>query len=145
MSPSECQLCGKTRKGLEEIGTDVDICSCIPATECRVCKADLVAVKSKRNFMKSYSCQLHGNYRLYENLLKHYKSWCMMWVSLAIVPFGLIMFSSGINLYWALFFLPSLLSPFIVPLLLTITWAKCTGPAIIAGTIFYSSLLMSKA
>ena len=91
-------------------------------------------MKSTRSGQRKYSCRVHGDYRQYEHLLMHYKSWCIVWVSLAIVPYGLVIIASNINLHWAMYFLQSLLSPVIVPLLLSITWAKCTSQAVIAGT-----------
>ncbi|KAK3100027.1 hypothetical protein FSP39_013645 [Pinctada imbricata] len=131
--PSLCQICGKskTRRGFSES----QICDCVPGSECSKCQTDIALARKARNFEVKYSCPIHGDYRSYESLLMHYKSWCIVWVTLAIIPYGLVLIASNINLHWALYFLQSLLSPFIVPLLLSITWSKCTSQAVIAGSI----------
>ncbi|XP_071166222.1 uncharacterized protein [Mytilus edulis] len=74
-------------------------------------------------------------YRRYEDELLRYKSWCMIWVIIGIVPYGLIIFNSGVNLNWVIFTLQGVLSAFPFPLLMAIMWSKCTAKAVITGSI----------
>ena len=135
VTSSKCQEFGNTRNNMENADKDSAIYTCVPAADCTACHSDLAMSKSESQIINTYACQFHGSLRTYEDRLKHYKSWCMIFVSLGIVPFGLIVLSSGMTLFWAIFCLPTLISPCIVPLLLTITWAKCTGPAVITGKL----------
>ena len=72
-------------------------------------------------------------YRHYEDLLMQYKSWSMVWVVICIVPFGLLIIESGMNLNWAYMAAQVFIAPFITPLFLTIGWAGAKANALIAG------------
>lgn len=78
-------------------------------------------------------CNHFLQYRQYEDKLLVYKSWCMIWVVIAIVPTGLAIISSGMNLNWTFMAAQVFIAPFIVPLFLTITWAKATDKGLISG------------
>ena len=58
----------------------------------------------------------------------------MVFVFAYIVPFGLIIIESGMNLNWASMTAQVFLAPFLTPLFLTIFWSGAQGPALIAGT-----------
>lgn len=60
----------------------------------------------------------------------------MIWVTIGIVPYGLIIVNLGVNLNWAVFTLQGVYSAFICPLLMTIVWSKCTAKAIITGKVY---------
>ena len=72
-------------------------------------------------------------YKQYEQLLLSYKSWTLVWITVAIVPYGLLIMYVDINLTWGMFFLQTLLSGFITPMLLTVAWERCTAKAVIIG------------
>ncbi|XP_062591890.1 uncharacterized protein LOC134253383 isoform X3 [Saccostrea cucullata] len=130
-SPFSCPLCGNL-KYAREGGT----CSCIPATECPSCQDDVNLSRSNAPLYKlKYKCPLHGEYRHYEDMLKDYKSWCIIWISLCLVPFGILMTSLKLNVNWVTFVMETLLTPFISPLILTFTWSKCTSKGVISGVI----------
>ncbi|XP_052090895.1 uncharacterized protein LOC127727820 [Mytilus californianus] len=76
-----------------------------------------------------------SQYRRYEDELLHYKSWCMIWITIGIVPYGLIILNSGVNLNWVMFTLQGVLNAFPFPLLMTVVWSKCTAKAVITGSI----------
>ncbi|XP_076100870.1 uncharacterized protein LOC143070480 [Mytilus galloprovincialis] len=59
----------------------------------------------------------------------------MIWVIIGIVPYGLIIFNSGVNLNWVIFTLQGVLNAFPFPLLMAIMWSKCTAKAVITGSI----------
>ncbi|XP_069128805.1 uncharacterized protein [Argopecten irradians] len=133
-SPTSCLLCGKEKVTANSTHEN-ELCVCKLVDDCRDCKEDLkLRMTGKDTFGFRYVCTTHGLYRHYEDLLIHYKSWCIVWVTIGVVPYGLIVMASGVNLNWAVFTLQALLSPFLVPLLLTIAWSKSTAVGVISGS-----------
>lgn len=57
----------------------------------------------------------------------------MVWVVILIVPFGLLITETGMNVFWATMGIPVVTSPFLTPLFLTITWSKTTAKGIVSG------------
>jgi Na+/proline symporter len=57
----------------------------------------------------------------------------MIWVVISIVPYGLLVSETGMNVNWATLSAQALTSPFLWPLFLTITWSKATSQGVIAG------------
>ncbi|KAH3842010.1 hypothetical protein DPMN_115498 [Dreissena polymorpha] len=63
-----------------------------------------------------------------------YKSWCILWVTVAIVPLGVVVQMSGLDLNWVM------LNGFILtlpcfPVVLSIFWSKTTRHGVIAGAV----------
>lgn len=138
-SPTTCLLCGKEKIN-QKVRIDVNTetikeeeCECPPANDCEECQSDVNLQVSGRKYGVHYTCPRHGSYRQYEDLLIRQKTWCIIWVTLAHIPFGLFLLSTDVNLHWCLYVLEVLLAPFLIPLLLTLTWAKTTGSAVITG------------
>ena len=78
-------------------------------------------------FMIKHVVKSVTNYRV--------KSWIMVFVIICIVPYGLLIVESGMDLHWAIYALQVMTSPFLPPVVLAVTWAKATGPAVIIGTL----------
>ena len=57
----------------------------------------------------------------------------MVWVVVLIVPFGMLIAESGMNVNWATLGIPVITSPFLTPLFVTITWSKATAKGVISG------------
>ncbi|XP_061178004.1 uncharacterized protein LOC133186736 [Saccostrea echinata] len=130
--PSSCPLCGNLKYAKE----GVTCCSCIPASDCQNCQDDVNLSRSNPPLFKlKYQCPVHGEYRHYEDMLKDYKGWCIIWISLSLVPYGILMTSLKLNVNWVTFVMETLLTPFISPLILTFTWSKCTSKGVISGVI----------
>ncbi|KAJ8311971.1 hypothetical protein KUTeg_009344 [Tegillarca granosa] len=139
-TPTCCQLCGKEKVSPIIKKTEAEeiqqLCACVSADNCKDCADDIMLlIEGKKSYDLRYNCQIHGLYRHYEDLLIDRKGWCIVWVTIAIVPYGLIIISSGVNLNWAVFTMQSLISPFLTPLLLTIAWSKSTSAGVIAGSV----------
>lgn len=132
-SPTCCLLCGKEKVD-GKVRAETEKCQCPPVEKCRDCREDIKLRTGGKDFGIRYVCTRHGTYRHYEDLLIHHKSWCIVWVTIAVVPYGLVIMASGVNLNWAVFTLQALLSPFLIPLLLTIAWSKSTAAGVIAGS-----------
>ncbi|VDI41963.1 Hypothetical predicted protein [Mytilus galloprovincialis] len=133
---TQCPLCGKERKHTDDTRNSADqICKCPSVTTCKDCENDGMVRMKAQHFLHPYECSVHGRYRRYEDELLHYKNWCMIWVTIGIVPYGLLIVNLGVNLNWAVFTLQGVYSAFLCPLLMTIVWSKCTAKAIITGSI----------
>ncbi|KAL5012792.1 hypothetical protein ScPMuIL_011343 [Solemya velum] len=135
-----CLLCGRGKTDAVPMvsntskKTDDDICQCPSSLACLHCVGD-IKLRQEGSHRIIYSCPTHGLYRHYEDILLRYKSWCIMWVVLLIIPYGLVILSTGVDLNWVVMTSQSIMSPFLIPLLLTITWSKSTASATIAGSV----------
>ena len=56
-----------------------------------------------------------------------------MLVIILIVPYGLLIVETDINLNWVLLSGQVFTSPFLVPTFMTITWSKATAKGIVTG------------
>ncbi|KAL4239301.1 hypothetical protein ACF0H5_000118 [Mactra antiquata] len=136
IKPTDCVLCGKSLIPIAINGEKESQCICQPATNCRDCDNDI-----KRRHESNdepgfqYKCPTHGKYRHYEDQLLEYKSWCMIWIIICIIPFGLLVVESGMNLNWTFMASQVFIAPFIVPLYFTVGWARATSKGLIAGGI----------
>ena len=107
-------------------------CSCPSSLNCSACLRDTTQ-QTKHPGVINYTCSVHGNYRQYEAHLLRYKSWCMLWVIILVVPFGLVLTESKINLLWGVLAGTTLGSPFLFPIILTLGWSRTTGKGAVAG------------
>jgi len=58
----------------------------------------------------------------------------MVTVIAGIVPLGLAIIESGMDLNWAFLASQVFIAPFLVPLYLTVAWRRATATGLIAGT-----------
>ncbi|KAL4230109.1 hypothetical protein ACF0H5_010494 [Mactra antiquata] len=94
LKPTSCSLCGH-EKVIELLTDDTQLCECPSSINCADCLIDIQNRRNNSLESPSYVCKIHGDYRKYEDGLLRYKSWCMMWVIIAIVPYGLIISETG--------------------------------------------------
>ncbi|XP_060573870.1 uncharacterized protein LOC132731673 [Ruditapes philippinarum] len=134
ITPTSCILCGK-EKLKEMCAEGNDLCQCQSSIGCKACELDIENRARDGIDNVVYTCSTHGKYRQYEDGLIRYKSWCMIWVVICIVPYGLLVSETGMNVNWATLGSQVLTSPFLWPLFLTITWSKATAQGVIAGGI----------
>ena len=55
----------------------------------------------------------------------------MVVVAILIVPYGLVIVETGMNLNWVVMALQVIASPFLIPIFLTITWSKATTAGVV--------------
>ncbi|XP_052796658.1 uncharacterized protein LOC128229052 [Mya arenaria] len=142
LSPTSCVLCGR-QKHLSELKMDGDFCTCSSSIGCKSCEVDITTRACVGVDKVAYTCSVHGDYRRYEDGLMHYKSWCMVWVVILIVPYGLLISETNMNVNWATLGLQILTCPFLMPLFLTITWSKATAKGVISGGLLGLSASIS--
>lgn len=105
MKRRQCVLCGKNKKktliATYESRSELH-CQCVSIVRCHGCAEDMVRrSEAADNCIKpQYQCPTHGNYRQYQDNLIHFKNWCIVWVTIAIIPLGMLVFESGIDLNW---------------------------------------------
>lgn len=132
LEPSICPLCGQKKNPEED--DKIITCKCIHSSKCSKCTDDIeLSLTGQLSHQIQYTCPTHGKYRHYEDMLKQYKSRSIMWIALALLPYGIILCYLNLNLTWVFFVFETLLTPFITPLVLAFTWAKCTSKGLISG------------
>ncbi|XP_070198051.1 uncharacterized protein [Littorina saxatilis] len=138
-----CVLCGKTKKCLvrkqrADGSNDLsDLCACVDASRCRPCLQDLASSSAKVDFHESkpYMCPTHGRFRHYMDFLFEFKNWCIVMVTVCIVPLGLVVFESGIDLNWIFYSGAIVTIPCFPPVMLSIIWVKATSQGLISGSL----------
>ncbi|GAB1598295.1 urea-proton symporter DUR3-like, partial [Argonauta hians] len=152
---NQCILCGETKmkketnedlgeqngKGGDTMGTGhlpILTCKCLSVSSCPSCKDDLKS-RSVQNDSGAnrfqYQCSTHGHYREYQDNLIAFKNWCIIWVTIGIIPLGMVVFMSGINLNWIFYVGAIVTIPCFPPVLLSILWVKATGKGLIIGSL----------
>ncbi|XP_076467664.1 uncharacterized protein LOC143298665 [Babylonia areolata] len=137
LTTAHCLLCGLT-KPKEVTSSDKvtpDLCQCTPFAECRKCHADEERLRNNPgpSGQKTYRCDMHGEFHMYQNSLMSLKSWVILWVTLALVPLGLLVTASGMDLNWIMMCGFILTIPCFPGALMTIIWVKTTSLAFIVG------------
>ncbi|XP_071127147.1 uncharacterized protein [Mytilus edulis] len=136
-----CILCGRIKSDDESHGNspvNSHGCQCPEALTCEHCKekeTDVVCEDDKYVVHRKYLCPFHGRFRVYQDRLFNYKNWCILWISLAIVPLGLVVIETGIDLNWAMLTGSVFTIPGLPGLVLTIFWAKSTWLSVILGSL----------
>ncbi|ESO89504.1 hypothetical protein LOTGIDRAFT_165098 [Lottia gigantea] len=139
LESAHCVICGKTKKEVAKRtrGEVMSICDCTDATKCPGCLDDVrnQSMKGSYSSKQSYQCPTHGRFREYNEVLIEFKNWCIVWVTIGIIPLGLIIFESGIDLNWIFYVGAIVTIPCFPPVLLSVLWVKATGKGLIAGCI----------
>lgn len=137
----DCVLCGKKKKDVvkkkSNKNNDTSRCECPDVSFCQPCKEDM----KNRSFQHSngikmpYTCTTHGRYREYQDSLIGFKDWCIVMVTISIIPLGLVVFETGIDLNWIFYSGAIVTIPCFPPVILSIIWVKATGKGLISGGI----------
>lgn len=142
---TQCVLCGKGKKQTvtAKYANDNELdnlCQCRSVTRCHNCAEDIrtLSVKTTTGNRPSYQCPTHGQYREYQDYLIDFKNWTIIWVTVCIVPLGLIIFESGIDLNWIFYVGAIVTIPCFPPVIVSIIWVKATAKGLISGTYIAS-------
>ena len=57
----------------------------------------------------------------------------MMWIIVAVVPYGLLVSETGMNLTWVAYTPQCRTAHFLIPIFLPVTWVKTTAHGVVAG------------
>ncbi|XP_060064864.1 uncharacterized protein LOC132545206 [Ylistrum balloti] len=142
-----CILCGKripapdldspAPKEQDTPTSNTSMCACKAVSDCQQCAEDLCrrALKKTHGVQSPYMCTVHGPYRTYQRYLIDFKNWCIVWVTICIIPYGLTVFAIGIDLNWIFYVGAIVTIPCFPAVILSIVWVKATSQGLITGGI----------
>ncbi|CAH1793375.1 unnamed protein product [Owenia fusiformis] len=128
-----CPLCDKPYAQPESPESSVE-CKCVIPNLCAGCRDDDIMIReSSDSIPHMYGCQTHGKYRQYQDILRRYKTWAILVVTILIVPMGMVIKKTTIDLNWA-FQTGTVSSICCFPtVVLSVLWSKTSGAGVIAG------------
>ncbi|KAK6177025.1 hypothetical protein SNE40_015215 [Patella caerulea] len=130
---NSCILCGK---GRGRMANPRDKCKCQSMTHCAAChQDDKNRTEINRAIKPEYKCAVHGQYRTYLDLLNGLKNWCLVWVSMSIVPLTIVLDIMSLSLGWVYLFMGVLIGSAVIPIGLAMFWDRLTSCAMISGSI----------
>merc|ERR1712107_191172 len=129
----QCILCGRYLR--QQKGEEMtDVCSCPSAEGCEACNEDTVARTQTLNVVKPhFTCQAHGAYKEYQEHLLNYKNWCIVLCTFLSIPLCLFCWAVDLNLAWTYYFTGILISSSVIPIAMSILWARATSYGLVSG------------
>merc|ERR1712025_1114966 len=129
-------LCGRFLRQQKEDEGQTEVCSCPSAESCQACKEDTLARTQSKTVVKPhYTCKAHGAYKEYQEHLLNYKNWCIVLCTFLSVPLCLFCWAVNLNLAWTYYFTGILISSSVVPIAMSIMWARATSTGLIFGVV----------
>ncbi|ELU11212.1 hypothetical protein CAPTEDRAFT_212836 [Capitella teleta] len=130
---NSCILCGRSRG---RNANPRDKCLCISMAYCIDCEADDVLRDGCNRALKPvYKCKMHGTYRTYNDLLLGLKNWCILWTTLCVIPITIVLDALKIALNWVYLFMGVIIGSAVIPIVLSMTWARLTSSGMSSGAI----------
>merc|ERR1712198_589372 len=115
---------------------DASLCDCKSTANCDDCAKDNIARAQSTSIVKPhYTCPTHKDYKEYQEHLLNYKNWCIVLCTFLSVPLCLFCWAVNLNLAWTYYFTGILISSSVVPIAMSIMWARTTSYAVIAGVV----------
>ena len=82
-----------------------------------------------------YTCDVHKDFKSYQECLLNYKNWCIVICTFFSIPLCLFCWAVNLNLTWTYYFTGILIASSVVPIALSILWARATSYGMIAGVV----------
>merc|ERR1719174_820183 len=131
----QCILCGRflrQQKGDEA----TEVCSCPSAESCESCKEDTIARAQSKDVVKPhFTCEAHGAFKEYQEHLLNYKNWCIILCTFLSIPLCLFCWAVDLNLAWTYYFTGILISSSVIPIAMSILWARATSYGLVSGVV----------
>jgi len=135
LKDGQCIMCSKYLRK-QKTGEDVELCNCPSADKCEGCKQDAIARSKCNGIVKPhYTCPIHADYKEYQEHLLNYKNWCIVICTFMSVPLCLFCWAVNLNLAWTYYFTGILISSSVVPIAMSILWARATSTGVICGVV----------
>jgi len=135
LKEGQCILCARylrVQKGDE----GAELCSCQSADKCVECKADNdLRTRTKSLVKPHYTCATHGDYKEYQETLLNYKNWCIVLCTFFSIPLCLFCWAVNLNLAWTYYFTGILISSSVIPIAMSILWARATSYGLVSGVV----------
>ena len=135
LKEGQCILCSKylRKQGNED---NRSLCECVSAEKCEGCLNDNIARAKSTNVVKPhYTCETHKDYKEYQEHLLNYKNWCIIIFTFLSIPLCLFCWAVNLNLAWTYYFTGILISSSVVPIAMSIMWARATATGLIWGVV----------
>ena len=115
---------------------DSPLCDCPTAHNCPNCLEDSAARAASTSLVKpTYCCPVHKDYKAYQECLLNYKNWCIVLCTFLSIPLCLFCWAVNLNLTWTYYFTGILIASSVVPIALSILWARATSTGMISGVV----------
>merc|ERR1712106_56893 len=135
LKDGQCILCSKylrKQKGDE----DATLCDCRSTAKCEGCaRDDITRAKSTSTVKPHYTCETHKDYKEYQEHLLNYKNWCIVLCTFLSIPLCLFCWAVNLNLAWTYYFTGILISSSVVPIAVSIMWARATSTGVMFGVV----------
>lgn len=139
----QCLICGKfMRANSAKMHSDssgeqlLELCTCPSGHNCDGCKIDdKIRAESKGLVKPQYTCDVHKDFKSYQECLLNYKNWCIVICTFFSIPLCLFCWAVNLNLTWTYYFTGILIASSVVPIALSILWARATSYGMIAGVV----------
>ena len=136
LKAGQCILCGRNYRGGQGEGEGEVPCNCVSANNCEGCRLDQAARQQSKSIVKPHhTCPVHREYKEYQEHLLNYKNWCIVVCTFLSVPLCLFCWTVNLNLAWTYYFTGILISSSVVPIAMSITWARATAAGLISGVV----------
>eukprot|EP00092_Neocalanus_flemingeri_P004863 GFUD01005233.1.p1 GENE.GFUD01005233.1~~GFUD01005233.1.p1 ORF type:complete len:862 (-),score=165.97 GFUD01005233.1:766-3351(-) len=135
LKDGQCILCSRYLRKQKD-NEDGQLCDCQSTAKCDACATDTITrAKSTSSVKPHYTCETHGEYKEYQEHLLNYKNWCIVICTFLSVPLCLFCWAVNLNLAWTYYFTGILISSSVVPIAVSIMWARATATGVISGTV----------
>jgi len=135
LKDGQCILCSRYLRdsGSREVS---QLCDCQSAEKCEGCLFDSQERSTAEGLVKPhYTCSTHGAYKEYQQQLLNYKNWCIVLCTFLTVPLCLFCWATGLNLAWTYYFTGILISSSVIPIAMSILWARATAAGLVSGVL----------
>eukprot|EP00092_Neocalanus_flemingeri_P014309 GFUD01015430.1.p1 GENE.GFUD01015430.1~~GFUD01015430.1.p1 ORF type:complete len:637 (+),score=121.39 GFUD01015430.1:1718-3628(+) len=135
LKDGQCILCSRYLRKQKD-NEDGQLCDCQSTAKCDACTTDTITrAKSTSRIKPHYTCETHGEYKEYQEHLLNYKNWCIVICTFLSVPLCLFCWAVNLNLAWTYYFTGILIASSVVPIAVSIMWARATATGVISGTV----------
>jgi len=136
LKTGHCIICAKPTKAAYADDANAETCVCPSANRCDGCKEDNLARADHEGLVKPhFKCPIHKDYKSYQEQLLNYKNWCIVLCTFMSIPLCLFCWAVNLDLAWTYYFTGILIASSVVPIALSIIWARATATGMIAGVI----------
>jgi len=136
LEDGQCILCGKFTRKPAKCLEDCSLCQCISAENCQGCKDDIELRRACKSIVQPHlTCPVHKEFKEYQEHLLNYKNWCIVICTFLSIPLCLFGWIVNLNLAWTYYFTGILIASSVVPIAMSITWARTTAAGVICGVV----------
>merc|ERR1712001_640038 len=82
-----------------------------------------------------FTCEAHGAFKEYQEHLLNYKNWCIILCTFLSIPLCLFCWAVDLNLAWTYYFTGILISSSVIPIAMSILWARATSYGLVSGVV----------